>query len=78
MTRLEVKDKMTHHVNTNQKKAAVAVSMSKKGDFQAREIIGGEEDCCTKMNGYVHKDDVKKCMYLFHHTQISSQNGIKT
>lgn len=50
---------MTYLVNTNQKKAAVAISMSKKGDFRAREIIGDKEDCCTKVNGYVYKDDTK-------------------
>jgi len=51
VTRLKVKGKMTYHVNINQKKAGVAVSMSKKVDFRARKIIGDKKDHCTKMNG---------------------------
>lgn len=42
---------MIYHANINQKKAAVAISMSGKVEFKARKITGDKEEHYRKING---------------------------
>ena len=54
-----------YHANTNQKKAKVAILISKRGDFKARTVIRDKEGNYIRIKGSIlHKDVTNFNMYV--------------